>query len=254
MDINDCWAVYGGVSQAFRAPNLNDLTGSTRVPRRPRIPTAHRTLIRKNTSPPNSEPAMAPRPLSALACRILHLEPRRDHQRAWSAPTPSPRTAAEDTSMASRPKARGCSTRAGLSAAWRAWNEGKTDSPVTTASDGSPASSRSPARWPFAGPILTRSLWVEGRVLGAVTEDRVHPADQAADASRIPTNGTPGYIVAMRYAGLAGQRSPRAHLRHRESNRRGLPQPRLRPERTRHRRNPRSQSHLVSKKPTRHNK
>jgi hemoglobin/transferrin/lactoferrin receptor protein len=32
-------------------------------------------------------------------------------------------------------------------------------------------------------------------------EDRIHPADQAADNQRIPTNGTPGYVVASLYAG-----------------------------------------------------
>ncbi|MGE9267545.1 MAG: TonB-dependent receptor plug domain-containing protein, partial [Verrucomicrobiales bacterium] len=28
-DLNDCWGVYGGLSQSFRAPNISDLTGST---------------------------------------------------------------------------------------------------------------------------------------------------------------------------------------------------------------------------------
>jgi hemoglobin/transferrin/lactoferrin receptor protein len=75
------------------------------------------------------------------------------------------------------------------------WNEGKTDSPVTG------------ERWisrqlPFTSSVALRwthpneRLWLEGRVLGAVTEDRVHPADQANDPQRIPTYGTPGYLVA----------------------------------------------------------
>jgi hemoglobin/transferrin/lactoferrin receptor protein len=38
--------------------------------------------------------------------------------------------------------------------------------------------------------------WIEGRLSGAVDADRVHSLDQAADNQRIPTNGTPGYIVA----------------------------------------------------------
>ena len=28
QDINDCWSLYGGASQAFRAPNLDDLSGN----------------------------------------------------------------------------------------------------------------------------------------------------------------------------------------------------------------------------------
>ncbi len=74
------------------------------------------------------------------------------------------------------------------------WNEGKTDSPANG------------ERWlirqlPFTSSVALRwthpneRLWVESRVLGAVTESRVHPADQANDPQRLPTNGTPGYIV-----------------------------------------------------------
>ncbi len=84
--------------------------------------------------------------------------------------------------------------------AMAAWNEGKTDTP----DEGE--------RWitrqlPFSGSVALRwthpneRFWVEGRVLGAVTEDRIHPDDQAGDASRIPTNGTPGYLVTMVHAG-----------------------------------------------------
>jgi hemoglobin/transferrin/lactoferrin receptor protein len=52
-------------------------------------------------------------------------------------------------------------------------------------------------RWTAA----SRSYWVEGRVLAAALEDRITAADQAADKQRIPTGGTPGYIVASLRAG-----------------------------------------------------
>jgi hemoglobin/transferrin/lactoferrin receptor protein len=42
---------------------------------------------------------------------------------------------------------------------------------------------------------------VEGRVLAAALEDRITAADQAADKQRIPTDGTPGYVVASLRAG-----------------------------------------------------
>ncbi len=43
--------------------------------------------------------------------------------------------------------------------------------------------------------------WVEGRILAATREDRITAADQASDNQRIPTNGTPSYIVASVHAG-----------------------------------------------------
>jgi hemoglobin/transferrin/lactoferrin receptor protein len=42
---------------------------------------------------------------------------------------------------------------------------------------------------------------VEGRLLAATTEDRITRADQAADNQRIPTGGTPGFLVASLHAG-----------------------------------------------------
>src|SRR5690606_31288691 len=81
-----------------------------------------------------------------------------------------------------------------------AWQEGKTE---TTANG---------ERWitrllPFSGTTALRwthpseRFWLEGRVLAAVKEDRIHPADQANDNQRIPTGGTPGYFVTMLHAG-----------------------------------------------------
>ncbi|MES2983526.1 MAG: hypothetical protein V4727_14530, partial [Verrucomicrobiota bacterium] len=39
------------------------------------------------------------------------------------------------------------------------------------------------------------------RILAAATEDRITAADQAADPQRIPTGGTPGYVVSSIRAG-----------------------------------------------------
>jgi hemoglobin/transferrin/lactoferrin receptor protein len=74
------------------------------------------------------------------------------------------------------------------------WNESKIDSPAT-------GERWSKLQLPFTGSLALRwthsseRVWVEGRVYGAVTEDRVDPVDQKGDPQRIPTNGTPGYIV-----------------------------------------------------------
>jgi hemoglobin/transferrin/lactoferrin receptor protein len=47
----------------------------------------------------------------------------------------------------------------------------------------------------------TEKFWIETRLLAAATEDRITAQDQAADNQRIPTDGTPGYLVASLRAG-----------------------------------------------------
>ena len=60
---------------------------------------------------------------------------------------------------------------------------------------------------PLSGSVALKwtdesgKFWVEGRVLAAAKEDRISAADQAADNQRIPTGGTPGYVVASLNAG-----------------------------------------------------
>jgi hemoglobin/transferrin/lactoferrin receptor protein len=52
-------------------------------------------------------------------------------------------------------------------------------------------------RWTSA----SEKYWIEGRVLAAAKEDRITADDQKADKQRIPTGGTPGYIVSSVRAG-----------------------------------------------------
>jgi len=60
---------------------------------------------------------------------------------------------------------------------------------------------------PLTGSLALRwtapseKYWIEGRLLAAATEDRITAEDQAADNQRIPTGGTPGYIIASLHAG-----------------------------------------------------
>jgi multidrug efflux pump subunit AcrB len=60
---------------------------------------------------------------------------------------------------------------------------------------------------PLSGSLALRwndgsgKFWAEARVLGATKEDRITAEDQAADDQRIPTGGTPGYLVASLRAG-----------------------------------------------------
>ena len=87
-----------------------------------------------------------------------------------------------------------------------AWEEGRSESPTFLGSgvvDDKPNS----RNLPLTGSVALRwtdaseKFWVEGRILAATEEDRITAADQAADDQRIPTGGTPGYIVANLHAG-----------------------------------------------------
>ena len=59
---------------------------------------------------------------------------------------------------------------------------------------------------PFSGAIALKwthpsdKFWVEGSILAAATQDNL-AANDASDSQRIPTNGTPGYIVGSIHAG-----------------------------------------------------
>lgn len=199
-DINGCWAVYGGLSQAFRAPNLNDLTGNT---------------VSRGGEQGLGSPDLEPEKYLTAEIGTRYGNETVSASLAafytWSRdaiigePGQQPNTTVATNG--------GSGFVYGFEAegiwnfhpcwalsAMAGWNEGKTDSPTTG------------ERWisrqlPFTSSLSLRwthpneSLWVEGRVLGAVTEDRVDPSDQASDPQRLPINGTPGYVVTSLRAG-----------------------------------------------------
>jgi hemoglobin/transferrin/lactoferrin receptor protein len=86
-----------------------------------------------------------------------------------------------------------------------AWQEGQTEAPTFL---GGPVEEKYNTRnLPLSGSVALRwedsshKFWIEGRVLAANYEDRISAADQASDNQRIPTDGTPGYVVASLHAG-----------------------------------------------------
>lgn len=192
-DINDCWAVYGGVAQAFRAPNLSDLTGNS---------------VSLGGLNSYGSPALDPEKYVTAELGTRYGNEMLSASLAvfytWSRDAIINERVGPDTFATNG----GSGFLYGFEAEgmWRinpcwtlsamaGWNEGKTDSPITG------------ERWvsrqlPFTSSVALRwthpneRLWLEGRMLGAVTEDRVDPADQANDPQRIPTLGTPGYIIA----------------------------------------------------------
>jgi hemoglobin/transferrin/lactoferrin receptor protein len=204
--LNTCWSIYGGISQAFRAPNLDDLTGN---------------LSAKSGGPVAGDPNVDPEKFLTYELGTRH------HTETTSCNLAVFYTDVEDLivpAFTDNTLATSIATNAGdgyiygieLEGAWRfhpqwtlsgfaAWQEGETES---TTIIGNPTVEKPNTRQlPLSGSVALRwddaagKFWVEGRLLGATEEDRITAIDQAADSQRIPTGGTPGYVVASLRAG-----------------------------------------------------
>ena len=201
--IDPSWSVYGGVSQAFRAPNLNDLSGDV-----------------TSLADTKSRGSVDVRPERFLSYELG----ARRHSAALTSSAAVFYTDVTDAISSVKDGTRSITTNAGhgyvygteLEAAWRfapqwllsgyvAWMDARTQAPDTL---GGPVINKpNPRQMPLTGSLALRwtaastTYWVEGRVQAADTEDRITAADQAADYQRIPTGGTPGYVVASLHAG-----------------------------------------------------
>ncbi len=204
--LNSAWNLYGGISQAFRAPNLDDLTGnvaaksgsaslgSTEV--EPEDYLTYEIGIRQTTEN------------ASLGFAVFYTDVN-------DAITPVPLIAkGKDTINTNA--SNGYVYGAELEGSWRihpqwtlsgfaAWQDGRTSSPSYL---GGPSVDKPMSRLlPLTGYVALRwthpstKYWLEGRLLAANKEDRITTADQTSDNQRIPTNGTPGYIVASLHAG-----------------------------------------------------
>jgi hemoglobin/transferrin/lactoferrin receptor protein len=201
------WSLYGGIAQAFRAPNLDDLSGN---------------LTAKSGQPTLGNINLDPE-------RYLTYEiGTRQQTENTSLNLATFYTEVDDlivaTPVTSLPGAAAIANNAAsghvygveLEGAWRfmpqwslsgfvAWQDARTKSPAFI---GGPENERPNTKnLPFSGSLALRwadakqKFWVEGRVLAAATEDRISAADQLADNQRIPTGGTPGYVVTSVHAG-----------------------------------------------------
>jgi hemoglobin/transferrin/lactoferrin receptor protein len=208
LHLNPCWSFFGGLSQAFRSPNLDDLSG--------------------NVSARAGNDALGSATLDPETFLTYELGVRH-HTENLSLSLAAFYTEANDL-IVPVPIARGSSTTVATNAgdgyvygfelegAWRihpqwtlsgfaAWQDGRTDTPAYI--NGPIQDKPNTRQLPLTGSLALRwsaasqKYWVEGRVLAATTEDRISAADQAADNQRIPTGGTPGYIVASLHAGCS---------------------------------------------------
>ncbi len=203
--IDECWSLYGGISQAFRAPNLNDLSGnlttlgnvnaSGSIDVEPEEFVIYELGARYNNGPVSLGAAAFYTDATDLITRV-------------------PATAAGGgtvTTNAADAYVYGFE----LDGQWRlsddwllsgfvAWQDGRTDRETFV---GGPTFHDIASRMaPLTGSLALRwtrpdgRLWVEGRVLAAGEQDDLELA-AAADTQRRPIGGTPGYVTCMLHAG-----------------------------------------------------
>jgi hemoglobin/transferrin/lactoferrin receptor protein len=200
------WSVWCGISQAFRAPNLDDLTGN---------------ITSKSGSTTLGSTTVNPEKYLTYEVGARHLTENTslefstyytDVQGLISSVPLS--TASKDTINNNAGDGYVCGVE--LQGAWQphpqwtltgfsAWQDGRTERPLYL--DG-PVSEKPMTRlMPLTTSLALRwtaentRYWMEARVTGATTEDRITPEDQAADDQRTPTNGTPGHLIASLRAG-----------------------------------------------------
>ncbi len=204
--LNTCWSIFGGVSQAFRAPNLDDLTGNL---------TAKSGVDSLGSTTVDPEEFITYEIGTRQLTETTSLEFSVYYTDAEKLITATPLSSKSKDTI---------NTNAGngyvygleLQGAWKflpqwsvtgfgGWQDGRTETPLYL--DG-PVVDKSMTRLlPFTGSVALRwtdiseRFWVEGRLFGSTEEERITVEDQAADSQRIPTGGTPGYVTISLRAG-----------------------------------------------------
>lgn len=204
--IDDSWSVYGGVSQAFRAPNLVDLSGNLTAlsgsTTTGAIDLKPERFLTTELGVRRTGDALT------LGFAIFHT----DGKDLITTVPDAPGSPTRVTANAASAQAYGFE----IDGAWRfhpqwtlsgfvAWQDSRIRNEAFL---GGPESSAPASRQlPLSGSIALRwddgeeKFWVEGRLLAAAREDRFTAADQASDSQRIPAGGTPGYLVASIHSG-----------------------------------------------------
>lgn len=204
-ELNDCWNIYTGISQGFRAPNLNDLSGN---------------LTTRSGLTELGSLDLDPEKFISYELGARYLTGRASFSiTAYYTEIDSviigvPTTAGSDTIVTTNGQdgeVYGVETDFSfdLTDQWTvsgfaAWQDGETRS---SAFIGGPLVDDYISRLaPLMGSLALRwtcpgeRFWVEGRVSAASTADKLSARDQG-DTQRIPTGGTPSYAVVSIYAG-----------------------------------------------------
>ncbi len=203
--LNPCWSIYGGASQAFRAPNLDDLSGN---------------LTARSGNNSNGSADVDPE-------EYLTYELGTRHTTDTTSLNLSAFYTDIDDLIVGVPVSPGSATTVAtngrdgyvygveLEGAWyfhpqwtvsgfAAWQDGRTDTPAFV--NGPIVNEPGSRLLPLTGSLALRwtapseKFWVEGRVLAAAEEDRLSASDRA-DNQRIPSLGTPHYVTYMLHGG-----------------------------------------------------
>lgn len=196
-EFDDRWSLFGGASQAFRAPNLDDLTGSQ---------------FALNGLDSNGSPNVDPE-----TYLTAELGTRFDN-RELSFQLSSYYTWIDDSIVRVDDGMGGLTTTNGSDGyiygfeaqiAWQfhpqwqlaahaSWQDGKetTNRIEDTIRRLNPLSGALSLKW--TNPA--ERYWISGRLQAATRQDNLS-ALAASDSQRIPANGTPGYLTASIYAG-----------------------------------------------------
>lgn len=203
--IDESWSAYGGISQAFRAPNLNDLSGNLTsrsgttsvgsLDVEPEEFITYELGIRKDTETHGLSAAIFYTSISDIITGV-------------------PDTEGSSTDITTN-GSDGYIYGIELEGYWKfhqnwtlsgfaSWQDGRNQTPAFI---GGPEIDGYISRlMPLTGSIALRwdhssvPVWIEGRVLAAAEADRLSSGD-LGDTQRIPTNGTPGYAIASLRAG-----------------------------------------------------
>lgn len=195
------WILYSGISQSFRSPNLSDLTGTT-------------TSLSGLDS--NGSPELNPEKFLTIELGTageitgdIQAQIAVFHTFSTDGAIAS-YSSGGSTFMANSDESSIYGLEAeviwDITSAWSlrgffAWQEGK-----NTIDQRNPSERWIPRMLPFTALSSARytassnQWWIEARLSGAVSADRVHVADQTNDNQRIPTGGTPSYLVPSVYA------------------------------------------------------
>lgn len=197
--------IFGGVSQAFRAPNLNDLTGN--VTSRSGLAATGSLDVEPEEFVTTELGYRQDGETSGFSAAVFYTE-------ISDVITGVPITP-DSTTTASTNGSDGYVYGIELQGYWNidsqwtlsgfaAWQDGRTQTPAFL---GGPEQDEYLSRvLPLSGSIAlrwqhpTQPFWIEGRILASAEADRLTNSDRG-DTQRIPTGGTPAYAVASIRAG-----------------------------------------------------